>query len=61
MKSNEQIVSTVLKRITLTLMQELPEPTCVLEKEKWKWKVQEIKQHVANELSHQGLGIKIEV
>lgn len=63
-KSIEQISSSIMRKVSMTIMQELPEPSCKNEKQHWRWRVEQVKKQVATELMPgiiQGMGIKVEV
>ena len=60
-KTTDQISAAALKRVQLLLMQELPEPTCQLEKAKWRWQVEQVRKKVATQLWPESSGINIEI
>ncbi len=60
-KNIDQISYSILKKINLEIMRQLPEPTCIEKKVLWRHKVAEVKKKLANELNPQGLSIKIEL
>ena len=61
MRSKEEIATILQKRVEFMILQLYPKPTCNSKKKQWAADVQEIKKILANHLSPQGLGIKIEI
>jgi hypothetical protein len=59
--SNEQIAAACVKKVEMILLQHLPKPDCAVKKLKWEWDIMQVKKKVANELSPQGMSIKIEI
>jgi hypothetical protein len=55
-KSIEQIVSIINKKIVMTLIQELPTPTCKLKKQRNDWKIQEVKKKLSEILNSNDKG-----
>jgi hypothetical protein len=49
-KSNEQIVSIIEKKIAMMLIEQLPTPSCPLKRQQNEWKVGEIKKALAAKL-----------
>lgn len=60
-KSIEQIVSIIEKKIMFTLMEELPQPTCPRKRDQNNWKIDQVKKTLAARLGHPGLGITIQL
>lgn len=59
--TTEEVKAACLKKVHFTILQMLPKPDCPQKKLKWNWQVDEVKRKIANELSPQGMGIKIEI
>ena len=60
MKSVEQISAAVIKRVHLTLLHEMPEPSCPVAREQWRWRMEEVKKKVAMYL-YPNVGVNVEV
>ena len=61
MKSIEQISAAVIKRIHLTMLHEMPEPTCPVAKQKWRWQQEQVRKKVAAYLWPENNGVSIEI
>lgn len=60
-KSIEQIVSIIEKKIMYTLMEELPDPSCPRKRDQNNWKKDQVKKTLAARLGHPGMGITIQI
>jgi hypothetical protein len=60
MKSTQDIATAVIKRVNLTLLNELPEPSCPVAREQWRWRMEEVKKKVAMYL-YPNVGVNVEV
>lgn len=54
-KSIEAIVSIIEKKIMLTLLQELPTPSCPRKRQQNDWKIDQVKKTLAARLGHPGI------
>jgi len=50
-KSIEQIVSIINKKIMMTLLEQLPTPSCQLKRQRNEWKIREVKKKLAEILN----------
>lgn len=60
-KSIEQIVSIIEKKIMFALMEELPDPSCPRKRDHNNWKKDQVKKTLAARLGHPGLGITVKL
>lgn len=60
-KTIDHITQIALKKIQMLILFELPEPTCPQKKEQWRWKVEQVKKKIVNDLYPQNNGINIEI
>lgn len=54
-KSIEQIVGIIEKKIMLTILEELPTPSCPRKRQHNEWKIDQVKKTLAARLGHPGI------
>jgi len=59
-KSIEEVAAVIEKKIMMTILNELPSPSCPLKKQQNDWKINEVKKIIAARLSFQSIQKKVE-
>lgn len=59
--SIEKTVSRALNEVNKVILCYLPEPTCVLAKQKWRHDVEQAKKRIAAQLNPENNGIEIKI
>jgi len=54
-KSVEEIVSIIEKKIMMTILTELPTPSCALKRQQNNWKIDQVKKTLSARLGHPGI------
>jgi len=60
-KSIEAISAMITKKVSMMLIELLPEPSCPRKRDQNNWKRDQVKKIVANNLNPQSLGISVTI